>query len=322
MKNMLFQNETFISFHPKYGYWGTPYFQKTLYFKEYSKEINIFHDQFGNRKINNNSYTPTSRPTILFLGGSHTWGAGLENHQTYPALIQEKSDYNCLNFGQCSVGLDQLVIVLLDHIKKIQPTHVVIELHPWVVHRVLRKSAIGFPKPYFRIENNKISLKNISKLNHFGLYRMFFSKYATFEKALKEYAAEIDVVNLNKNYDPLFMVWNQNYYKDMYRIIEFLFQTAKNLCKENQAELLIVLGPTQQELEFRPSIVNLIDPRFPRIRLTEMLFSEKIAYLDLEPKFEAMNSVQDRGVYPDGHINQSGHQIFASSILEKILSSD
>jgi hypothetical protein len=322
MKNSLFRNKTFISFHPKYGYWGTPNFQKTIYFKEYSKEISIFHDQFGNRKIDNNSYTPTSRPTILFLGGSHTWGAGLENHQTYPALVQEKSSYNCLNFGQCSVGLDQLVIVLIDQIRKIQPEHVVIELHPWVVHRVLRKSAIGFPKPYFKIEDNKISLKNISRLNHFELYRMFFSKYSAFEKALEEYAAEIDITNLNKNYDPLFMVWNQNYYKDMYRIIQFLLQTAKNLCKENKVELLIVLGPTQQELEFWPSTVNLIDPRIPRIRLREMLLSEKIKYLDLEPRFEVMRNAQDKGTYPDGHINQSGHQIFANSIIEKITSND
>ena len=322
MKNPLFQNETFISFHPKYGYWGTPNFQKTLYFKEYSREISIFHDEIGNRKIDNDSYTSTSRPTILFLGGSHTWGAGLENHQTYPALVQDKSSYNCLNFAQCSVGLDQLVMVLLDHIRKIQPEYVVIELHPWVVHRVLRKSAIGFPKPYFRLEDNNISLKNISKLNRFKLYRKFYSKYVTFEKALEEYAAEIDVINLNKNYDPLFMVWNQNYYKDMYRIIQFLLQTAKNLCEENQAKLLIVLGPTQQELEFCPSIINLINPRIPRIRLMEMLYSEKISFLDLEPKFEAMKDADDKGIYNDGHINYSGHQIFANSIIEKIISSD
>ena len=199
MRNVLSKNKSFISFHPKYGYWGTPNFQKAIYFAEYSKEIYISHDQFGNRKITNNSYEPTTQPTILFLGGSHTWGAGLENHQTYPALIQKKSLYNCLNFGQISVGLDQMIMVLVDQIRKVQPKHVVIELHPWVIHRVLRKSAIGYPKPYFKIEENNISLKNISKLNHLKLFRKFSSEYATFEKALEEYAAEIDVVNLNKN---------------------------------------------------------------------------------------------------------------------------
>ena len=320
MKNRFSKNESFMGFHPKYGYWGTPNFQRTLYFAEYAKEIKISHDQFGNREIKNNSYEPTARPTILFLGGSHTWGAGLENHQTYPALIQEKSNYNCLNFGQCSVGLDQMIMVLVDQIRTVQPKHVVIELHPWVVHRVLRKSAIGFPKPYFKLEENKISLKSISRLNQFKQFRKFLANYATFEKELEEYLAEIDTSKLvvNKFHDPLFMIWNQNYYKDMYRIIQFLLQTAKNLCEENQASLLIILGPTQQEIDFRPGVVNLIDPRIPRVRLREMLTSEKISYLDLEPNFESINNLENNGLYPDGHINQSGHHLFANSIIERI----
>ena len=320
MKKSPSKNESFMSFHPKYGYWGTPNFQKTSYFAEYSKEIRISHDQFGNRAIKNNSYKQTSKPTILFLGGSHTWGAGLENHETYPAIVQEKTSYNCLNFGQCSVGLDQMIIVLVDQIKKIQPKHVVIEMHPWVVHRVLRKSAIGFPKPYFKIEEDKISLENISSLNRIKLFRKLLSKYATFEKELEEYFAEIDTSksDIDKNHDPLFMVWNQNYYRDMYRIIQFLLQTAKNLCEENQANLLILLGPTQQELEFRPKVVNFIDPRIPRVRLREMLNSEKISYLDLESEFESAVNVENKGMYSDGHINQSGHRLFANSIIEKV----
>ena len=324
MKNLFSLNEDFMSFHPKYGYWGTPNFQKTRYFDEYSKEVVISHDQFGNRKINDNSYSPTTRPTIMFLGGSHTWGAGIDNHQTYPALIQEKFSYNCLNFGQCSVGLDQMVMVLVDHIKKIQPEHVVIELHPWVVHRVLRKSAIGFPKPYLKLEGDKVSIKKISKLNQVWLFRKINSEYAVFEKALEEYVAEINLLNLSKNkyQDPLFMVWNQNYYKDMYRIIQFLLQTAKNVCHENRVKLLIVLGPTQQELEFLPKVINLIDPRIPRIRLIDILFSEKISFLDLEPRFEGIYSNKDQGIYSDGHINQNGHNIFADSIIEKIKLND
>jgi len=114
------------------------------------------------------------------------------------------------------------------------------------------------------------------------------------------------------------MVWNQNYYRDMYRIIQFLLQTAKNLCEENQANLLILLGPTQQELEFRPKVVNFIDPRIPRVRLREMLNSEKISYLDLESEFESAVNVENKGMYSDGHINQSGHRLFANSIIEKV----
>lgn len=320
MKKSLFKDESFMSFHPKYGYWGTPNFQRTVYFSEYSKEINVSHDQFGNRAIKNSSYGNISQPTIMFLGGSHTWGAGLENNETYPAIIQKNTSYNCLNFGQCSVGLDQMVIVLVDQIKKIKPKHVIIELHPWVVHRVLRRSAIGYPKPYFKIEDNKISLVNISKLNYLKMFRKLLSKYAEFQKELDEYFAEIDIskIRIDKNHDPLFIVWNQDYYRSMYKIIQFLLQTAKNLCEENQANLVILLGPTQQELEFRPKVINLIDPRIPRVRLREILISEKISYLDLGPKFESAVNLENKGIYADGHINESGHRLFANLISEKI----
>jgi hypothetical protein len=83
-----------------------------------------------------------------------------------------------------------------------------------------------------------------------------------------------------------------------------------------------VLGPTQQELEFLPKVINLIDPRIPRIRLIDILFSEKISFLDLEPRFEGIYSNEDQGIYSDGHINQNGHNIFADSIIEKIKLND
>jgi len=320
MRNMFVKNKSFMTFHPKYGYWGAPNYRKTVFMTEYSRSIGISHDNFGNREISINGSGLNKREKILFLGGSHTWGAGVENFETYPAIVQQKTNFACFNFGQCSVGLDQMILVLIDQLSKYKPSHIIIELHPWVVHRVLRKSAIGFPKPYFVLEQEKIIFKDFSKLNRITLFRKINSEYAKFEKAIFEYGAGIDVseVDNKKIEDPLFMLWNQGYYKNMYKIIKFLLQTAKSVCLENGVQLLFVLGPTKQELEFNPEKINLIDPSFPRMRLRSQLEDLGISFLDLQTNFDYISKATDSGIYSDGHINPLGHKIFANSIIEKI----
>ena len=309
-----------MKFHPRYGFWGTPNYRKTIFMAEYSRSITVTHDNFGNRKIPVKEKILNKSGKILFFGGSHTWGGGVENFETYPAIIQRYVNFECFNFGQCSVGLDQMILALIDQMKADKPSHVVVELHPWVVHRVLRKSAIGFPKPYIAIHQDKFVFKNLARINRISIFRNISSEYLAFEKALLEYKAGIDIskVENHKTVDPLFMLWNQGYYKNMYRIIQFLLQTAKSICSENDVKLLVVLGPTQQELEFNPEKINFIDPSIPRMRLRTQLEELKISYLDLQRNFQSISNETCNGIYSDGHINPLGHEIFANAIIEWI----
>lgn len=313
-----------MKFHPKYGYWGTPNYHKTTFMPEYSRSITITHDNFGNREIPVIENMLNKSGKILFFGGSHTWGGGVENFETYSAIVQQFVNYECVNCGQCSVGLDQMILALIDQMETDKPSHVIIELHPWVVHRVLRKSAIGFPKPYIEIHQNKFVFKNIAKINRINIFRNISSKYLNFEKALLEYRAGIDTsgVENHKTADPLFTLWNQGYYENMYKIIQFLLQTAKSICLENDIKLLVVLGPTKQELEFNPEKINFIDPSIPRIRLRSQLEELKISFLDLQKNFQSISNETNNGIYSDGHINPLGHEIFANAIIEWITLSD
>jgi hypothetical protein len=317
-------NKKFMKFHPKYGYWGTPNYHKTTFMPEYSRSITITHDNFGNREIPVIENMLNKSGKILFFGGSHTWGGGVENFETYSAIVQQFVNYECVNCGQCSVGLDQMILALIDQMETDKPSHVIIELHPWVVHRVLRKSAIGFPKPYIEIHQNKFVFKNIAKINRINIFRNISSKYLNFEKALLEYRAGIDTsgVENHKTADPLFTLWNQGYYENMYKIIQFLLQTAKSICLENDIKLLVVLGPTKQELEFNPEKINFIDPSIPRIRLRSQLEELKISFLDLQKNFQSISNETNNGIYSDGHINPLGHEIFANAIIEWITLSD
>lgn len=308
-------------FDSDFGFWGVPNFSEEIFYPEYNKSVVVRHDYSGNR----NTYIPQSidsknSENFLFLGGSHTWGAGVENYETYPALIQERSGVSCLNYGHCSFGFDQMVLVLLKKLTNLSAKSVVMELHPWVVHRVLRRSAIGYPKPYFAFEAGDLRLHQVPTISKVSIGRRFLSEYAEFEKALLEFRAGI---NLNapgpkRNNDPLFNVWDQGYYVDLYRIITKLLVIARDVCEQNDTKLLIVLGPTVQELLHEPRPYEYVNPSIPRRRLKALMDAANIHYLDLEPKFELLRGDKDNGLFSDGHINNRGHKIFAEEIYREL----
>jgi len=308
-------------FDREYGFWGVPNFSQEIFYPEYDKSVLVHHDDLGNR----NTEIPKSVSTrkdkaILFLGGSHTWGAGVENFETFAAIVQERSGVSCLNYGHCSFGFDQMILVLLKQLSTLSVDTVILELHPWVIHRILRKSAIGFPKPYFSFHGDELKLQQVPPVSTIPLVRRFMSDFAEFEKSLLEFRSGINLkeISVKKNSDPLFKIWNQTYYSELYRIISRLLVIARDVCKQNRTKLLIVLGPTKQELTHKLLDYELINPSIPRRRLRALMDAADIQYLDLEPNFEILRQDENNGLFSDGHINNRGHKIFGEEILGRL----
>jgi len=308
-------------FDREYGFWGVPNFSQKIFYPEYDKTILVHHDDLGNRNtdIPNSPSTKKDRK-ILFLGGSHTWGAGVENFETFPAIVQERSGISCLNYGHCSFGFDQMVLVLLKQLNILSVETVVLELHPWVIHRILRKSAIGFPKPYFAFHGDELKLQQVPPISRVPFVRALLSDFAVFEKNLLEFRSGINLkeISAKKNSDPLFKIWNQAYYSVLYKIISSLLIIARDVCKQNHTKLLIVLGPTKQELAHEPSDYEFVNPSIPRRRLKALMDAGNLQYLDLEPNFKLLRHDEDNGLFSDGHINRRGHKVFAEEILGRL----
>jgi hypothetical protein len=314
-------NPKLYQFDRDYGFWGTPGFSQEIYYKEYGKSILVRHDDLGNRNTYSSRTADNKKSEkILFLGGSHTWGAGVGNSETYPALIESRSGLSCLNYGHCSFGVDQMVLVLLKKLTNLSVKTVVMELHPWVVHRILRKSAIGYPKPYFSFEGDELRLHQVPTISKVPLVRRYLSEYAEFEKNLREFQAGLDLnaTATKRSNDPLFNVWDQGYYANMYCLISKLLLIARDVCEQNGSRLMIVLGPTVQELLHEPLAYDYVNPSIPRRRLKALMDNANIHYLDLEPKFELLGGDKDPGLFSDGHINNRGHQIFAEEISREL----
>ena len=65
-----------------------------------------FHDHFNDLDLRND------KNAIGCFGCSFTYGAGLQTQDTWPFLLEEKTNTNCLNFGTVGAGIDSIYLNL------------------------------------------------------------------------------------------------------------------------------------------------------------------------------------------------------------------
>lgn len=65
-----------------------------------------FHDHFNDRDLRNDEHA------IGCFGCSFTYGSGIRSEDTWPFLLQQKTNTNCLNFGTIGAGIDSIYLNL------------------------------------------------------------------------------------------------------------------------------------------------------------------------------------------------------------------
>ena len=76
----------------------------------YDVKYNI--DNLGNRRVSPSA--TVSSDSVLFVGGSFTFGEGLEDDQTLPAFFQHYSGLNAINAGMHGYGAHQALALISD----------------------------------------------------------------------------------------------------------------------------------------------------------------------------------------------------------------
>ena len=184
------------------------------------------------------------------------------------------------------------------------------------MHRVLRKSALGFPKPFFRVVNDRLELRHLSTIEKNRFTRKLVSEYLNFEKNYAEFQSNIhlDKIDTEIFSDPIFVLWKQNYYDSMYFLIQKMLELFLQISKESGIELVFILGPTRQELS-EPKVKNLtVNASLPRRILRHKLDTLGLQYFDFLSEFQILTGDQDTGLYSDGHLNARGHLILAERL--------
>ena len=309
---------TFYEFDEKIGFWGKKNFSREISYPGRSSEkIFVSHNSLGNR--DEEVIKDFKQKTIVFLGGSHTWGYGVNQDARYTDRIRKQLDSNIYNFGHCSLGLDQIALSLISKCSNLQPDVVVIEQYPWALHRVMAHQVNGFVRPkFFLDQGGQLQRTSIPKVARYGAYRAVYKAYVTYRKKYFEY---LEGINVEENYDakidPIYLKWKSSYYEPMYDLTEAIIKVISDYCKETNIELLFVIGTVREKLLFE-STSRLVDYDLPRKKLIRMLQKFGINYLD---SAEEMIRRQREGanlIFDDGHINVLGHLVFSDILFAEL----
>lgn len=301
----------FYQFDAQLGFWGVPNIEREVTYDVRPDEpFQVRHNSDGNRDAEV-TLAPGEK-TILCVGGSHTWGSGVQQDSRYSEVLAERTGRRVLNLGHCSLGLDQVCLALLQKTAKYHPEIIIVEQYPWAVHRVMNTFVNGFVRPYFYLDAQQgLKLQKVSGFAKYRWFRQIIGSYYAFRKEFQEFRSGID---LKHRYDPLtdpiFLYWKTRHYDRMYLLVDHILGVMRDHCSQHGIKLLFGLGAIQQQFGQKPPS-GLVDYDLPLKRLTVILEKHKIPYIDMIKPMLAAHTAQAPVIFPDGHINTKGHGIFA-----------
>jgi len=297
-----------------FGFWGKPNIVRDIAFDiRPDVYIRCRHNSEGNR--DKDVEVENLRKPIVCVGGSHSWGAGVEYGLRYTEVLEELTGRQVLNLGHCSFGLDQICLVILEKSELYQPSVIIVEQYPWSVHRVLNPYMNGYTRPHFVLDaNGDLKLHKTPFLAGFKVCRRIIGSFYNYRKEFMEFNSGI---NLKEGYDPwadpIFLYWKVAYYDYMYRLVEKILVVMKDFCRQKGIRLIFGLSAIMQQFG-RESGSALIDYDLPRKRLKVLLQKYRIATVDMTKAMKESHTLSDPVIFHDGHINDKGHHIFAREL--------
>lgn len=127
-------------------------------------------DAYGNRRVP--GAPPPGAPALIFLGGSFTFGHGVADDETYPALLQQRwPELRIVNAATNGWGTAQALLVLDEHLaRESQVAGVVYAfISNHVVRNHLRKEWLvavdemqGRRNSYFELSNEELVFKGLA----------------------------------------------------------------------------------------------------------------------------------------------------------------
>ena len=314
------KHKSFYKFDKDIGFWGAPNLSQN-----YTSELNdnptlVTNDKHGIRT--NNTYNYQYHDSIITIGGSHSWGAGVITEQRYSEILANKLNRQIINMGQASLGIDQICVAIMKKTKLYNPKIIIVEQYPWAVLRITNNYVNGYIKPYFSLNSNhKIQFKKVPKIAKYSLIRKIIGNYRSYKKQLNEYQSGIDLeTTYDPMLDPIFLSWKYSHYAYLYQLLEKILVIIKDYCQENNIKLLFTLGVLYQQFKSLnyPNKSKLINYNAPKKQLRHILEKLNIDYIDTTDTMISQHSTDDPVIFHDGHINAKGHQILANLIEGKL----
>ncbi|NBX91632.1 MAG: hypothetical protein EBQ85_00185 [Proteobacteria bacterium] len=119
-------------------------------------------DQYGFRITPNTWKISLSKKKILALGDSFTFGAEVNDSETWPAHLQALLKTKVLNGGVSGFGLDQMYLKLSDDIRVHRPSMIIMSimnrtlLRTALTHRISQPFGESREKPFFKLQSRDL----------------------------------------------------------------------------------------------------------------------------------------------------------------------
>ncbi len=114
--------------------------------------------EYGFRS-NGDSDTKVKTGGVLAVGSSFTAGSGVVDSETWPAQLEQLTGWNVNNAGQGGYQADQIILLGERLLPLIRPQVLVVDLIPGTIIGT-GYASMGWPKPYFTIENGDLFAHN------------------------------------------------------------------------------------------------------------------------------------------------------------------
>lgn len=270
------------------------------------------------------------RKKVLILGDSFTFGYGVENNETYAALLEKKlnGSVDVINAGYASgYSMDTEYVYLKNHGLKLRPDAVILGF--FIGNDVADINAnewdIDDKGEIKKVKSNTYYIDDYNRLRVSGLemswyydYNIYLTRnshaYTFFKNRLKHIKESFETADntiYNNEYDERM---KNNINKTRELIIKM-----NNLTNENNASLLVLFIPSKEQVygaKIYDKNRNLLDLERINIEFLDFFTKNNIKVLYLLPYMR-----DEKGIFfnVDPHWNKNGHELAASIIFESLI---
>jgi len=251
---------------------------------------------------------------IVIIGDSMSFGYGVNDEETYAALIDKSiPNVEVINLSVSGYGTDQELLRLQKQGFDFKPDLVILQITDNDFIDIMRPFRYERAKPYFIIENENLVLKNVPVKND--------NEYA------KAYFSEVLPLPFRE-----WLSWNSYAYVFINQKYLRLAESLHSRAKSKEAGYNLIKKPVQ---EYDPEAIKLFSAIVQKISKelnargiqgiafhcdkvlseTGVINNISLPLIDLYPAFTE-KAKEVKLTLPDGHWNAEGHRFIVNQLIE------